>query len=183
MGKREVASLACKILGLYTIVDAVTVIARVIFFMATTRNNSSNPSFFMNQEILNIVSFVLLGIFGLVLWLVSDKLAKIMVSDSWVKPDSSQGSFTIQEIQSVAISTLGLYFLGTAIPKFTSSMFNLARIQGEIDRVVHSGIIVPLVESLIQLLLGLVLFLGARGIAGMLKQLRQAGVKDPKDYE
>ena len=87
--------------------------------MLTARTNSDQ---FISQEIFNILTFVLLGIFGLALWLLSNKLATIMVSDNDFKQGSGQGSISALEVQSIVISVLGLYFLGVVIPKFVSTI-------------------------------------------------------------
>ena len=74
MSKREVGSLACKLLGIYMIMQGLNVLANVVAVHATT------PGQFAAQNPMTLVfPFLFLIVFGILLWLLSDKLSGIMV--------------------------------------------------------------------------------------------------------
>lgn len=74
MSQREVGSLACKILGIYMMMQGLNVLANVAAVHATT------PGQLATQNPMTVVfPFLFLIAFGIVFWLSSDKLAGIMI--------------------------------------------------------------------------------------------------------
>ena len=75
MSKREIASLACKILGIYIMIQGINVLSSVVLSISiATANQMANQSF------LNIIFSLIYILFGVLLWFLSDKLSAIMVT-------------------------------------------------------------------------------------------------------
>lgn len=75
MSKHEIASLACKILGVYMIIQGINVLANVV----TTTFMMPNQS--VSTMLVNVIfPFIFLIIFGIILWFLSVKLSAFMVN-------------------------------------------------------------------------------------------------------
>ena len=118
MSKREIASLACKILGIYMIIQGINVMGNILSVSLAT------PKVIAPGSLINFLfPFIFLFLFGVLLWLLSDKLPAIMVRG---ENHSNEGSgIGPNDIQRVAFSVLGLYFLGNSLPKLVSTLTNM----------------------------------------------------------
>ena len=75
LSKHEIASLACKILGVYMIIQGINVLANVV----TTTFMMPNQS--VSTMLVNVIfPFIFLIIFGIILWFLSVKLSAFMVN-------------------------------------------------------------------------------------------------------
>ena len=156
MNKREIASLACKILGIYLIIQGTNVLSGVLSVSLAT----SNP--IANESLINVIFSLVYILFGVLLWFLSDKLSAIMVKG---EHNSIEGSdLTVSDIQRVSFSVLGLYFLGNSLPKLVSTL-------------ILSG------GAIIEFIIGLGIFLGSQSLVNFLKTIRTAGTKCYDDNE
>jgi len=173
---REVAALACKIFGLYTIVTATVDLFGALIFAA----DQNALSFAAGQKILSVAPYILLLIFGLLLWLFADKLATFMVRNR--KPTKVLPiNISVEDLQIMAFSVLGLFFLGDGLPKLVSYIITIAAVPGTMEQMsksLYNSNLANMVEVIIQIALGLGMFFGSRGLSGFLNGLRKAGVKD-----
>lgn len=103
MSMRNIASLGCKILGLFSIIQGLDGSSNVFSVIIISTNNNSIET---SRIITLIASFLLPIIFGFILWIFSDKLSVIMVKED---AQSNIGLVTKgDEIQRIAFSVLGL---------------------------------------------------------------------------
>lgn len=163
MNNHEVASLACKILGIYIIVQAINVLFSLLYLSVTI-------SF---QDTLLNLSFAVGYIpFGILLWIFSDKLALIMVKK---KDDNKKNpGMDINSIQRVAFSVLGLFFIGNSLPKLVSLVSNIY-----ISTIEHRESSILIIKSggpIAEFIIGLVIFFGSRCLVDFLKKMRTAGL-------
>lgn len=169
MNKKEIAKLACRILSVYNIVKAASLVFMSLY--------GSNLTTFLQFS----PSFILLFALGIVLWLAADQLAGAMISDF----DTQEGAtgFSIEDAYNVAFATLGLFVLATALPELISSVMKIYIA----DQIRFSGIkqtsIIGVIQYTVQLLIGLGLFAGSRGLVRIVRTLREAGYKEHKDIE
>ena len=167
MSKREIASLACKILGIYIIIQGINVFTSVLLFSATVA-----PDQMAHQNLINIFLALVYIIFGVLLWFFSDKLSAIMVTRG---SHAKEGAgIEVNDIQRVAFSVLGLYFIGSSLPKLvsalTSSMRGLPNSFQLFTLIASLGIITEFV-------IGLGIFLGSQGLVNFLNNMRTIGSK------
>ena len=174
MSKREVASLACKILGIYTVIQGINAIASMLSVSFTTPNQMA-PGNLANI----IVPFIFLLIFGVLLWLLSDKISVVMVKgETHFNGDSGMRA---SDLQNIAFSVLGLFFLGNSIPRLISlltSFYSMREVPDNTEKILLGGI-----GIITQLIIGLGIFFGSRGLVNFLNTLRSAGIKRNNDYE
>lgn len=171
MNKHDIAKLACKLLGLYTVVNS---IGGTLSFLASlpilkqldNTNTLSNmwPSY---------LQFVVWAMVGLILWFQADSFANAMGFNNEIHDESQPVSAS--EIQTIAFSIIGLVFLASSLPKVASLLGNLYKLQQNfsgpllmIDKI--AGVVVEFV-------VGLTLLLSSNGLVGLLKTLRYSGGK------
>ena len=170
MSKREIASLACKILGIYLIIQGTNVLSGVLSFSIATPNQMAHESLF------NIIFSLVYILFGVLLWFLSDKLSLIMVKKG--ENHSNEGSgIEVSEIQRVSFSVLGLYFLGNSLPKLVSTLANVYFMSELTPRLILSG------GAIIEFIIGLGIFLGSQALVNFLTSIRTAGLKRKDDNE
>jgi hypothetical protein len=104
MDIREIANLACKILGLYIIIQAFNIIFNFLYLAVTSS---------FQDQLVTLVFAIGYLIFGILLWCFSGKLASLMVKMK--SNDSEQFRIDRQKmdvdcVQRVAFSVIGLFF-------------------------------------------------------------------------
>lgn len=167
MSKREIASLACKILGIYMIIQGINVSTNVLSFYIATSNQMAR------ENLLNISYPLIYILFGVVLWLLSKKLSVIIV-----KGDThfSEGTgISASDIQRVAFSVLGLFFLGNSLPKVVSTLTSMYSTSDLPDSTTR--LLIGAGGTITQLIVGLGIFLGSQGLVNFLDNIRHAGLK------
>jgi len=170
---REIGNIACKILGIFFIVQGTNTLASIISFKAST------PGLNGYQSLLNIC-FALIYIFcGILLWFLSDKISVIM--NTGKRNADNKSVIEIGDIQRVAFSVLGLYFIGSSLPKLVSSLINMYFLTNAPNST--TIFMLGLGGILTQFIIGLGIFLGSQGLANFLKAMRSAGIKRENDSE
>lgn len=161
----KVAKLSCKILGLYTVVNSITGMFTIVLMPQGTAG------------ILKMIfPVVVQAIIGLLLWLLADTIANLMITDG----DNSSASVSGKgDGQRIAFSVLGLFFIGTSIPKLISSILAVLFTPHQVQVAQPMITYRLLIKSTSQFVVGLVIFLGSNGLVGLLNTLRSAGL--PKD--
>ncbi len=173
MSKREIASLACKILSIYLMILGINVFSNVFSFSMVTQTHMAY------EIILNIIYPMIYILFGILLWLLSDKLSLIMVKGE----SHSNESFDTKasDIQRISFSVLGLFFLGSSLPNLAST---IARIHFTSELPNYSTrLLLGAGGPIIQFIVGLGIFLGSQGLVNFLDSIRTAGLKREDDYE
>lgn len=174
MNKREIASLACKILGIFIIIQGTNVLANVLSYSIATQNTVAHES------LINTIFSLVYILFGGLLWFQSDKLSAIMVTEE--SPSDKGTGVGISDIQRVSFSVLGLYFIGNSLPKLVSnllSMYSLLNRQPEST----ARLLLSLGGVITELIIGLGIFLGSQGLVNFLNFTRTAGLKRKIDSE
>lgn len=180
VSKQEIASLACKLLGIYLIIQGINVFVNVFYV-----DIMSPQQFLLNTITSLIVNFGVLILMGVLILLLSDKLSVIIVKKETDFQEDS--GLKASDIQRVSFSIIGLLWLGNSIPKLVSVLVSYYGLSNISDASVRSS--ARLFGSLgaggviAQLVLGLWLFLGSQGIVNFLNGIRNAGINREKDLE
>ncbi|MEW6276602.1 MAG: hypothetical protein AB1556_16015 [Bacillota bacterium] len=184
MTSKDIARLSCKLFSIYTLINA---IKSLNYFVVLPLQGKSGTGMIATTLILTALPSTLLFASGIILWLYAGKLANYLVPDKMPDKDPPSGGsqIRVEDIQAVAFSVVGIFILVDAAPKLIQIVFNiilLSKLQHAIPGDwVNFTTITRIVELVIQLILGFWLFFGSRGIVGLLKRLREAGVKDSND--
>ncbi|GAB6154423.1 hypothetical protein JCM17380_31730 [Desulfosporosinus burensis] len=177
MSNREVASLGCKILGVYMIIQGINVSTSVLSFSLATSNQMAK------ENLLNISYPLMYILFGVLLWLLSNKLSVIIIKG---ETHFNEGTgISASDIQRVAFSVLGLFFLGNSLPRLVSLVANFYTMRGRGITISGAEILLGAGGEITQLIVGLWIFLSAKGLVNFLKKIRTAGLEkeEEEDYE
>jgi hypothetical protein len=186
MTKREVAALACRLLGIYAFLNSLNALP-VVFLPFITEYSDATAAGGLGSMarfwlfILNALPAALHIIAGLYLWLNADSLAGYLVSGDTDEQQMAIG----QEAQVIAFSVLGLFTLLQVIPRIGQIITNLVVI-GQQDPLMQRdfrGTTAPdIVSIIIQLALGLWLLFGSPGLVQWLRPMRTRDM-DQEDVE
>lgn len=174
MSKRDIASLACKIIAIVLIIQGISILANLLSFYITVPNlmEMMEP-----EPIANMVSpYIFLLISGVLLWFFSDKLALIMVKGENDSILNETLVIKAIDVQGILFSVLGLFFVGTSLPKILSALTNIYLMRdlpGASMRLLPNAM-----GDISQFVLGLGIFFGSQGLVGLLKKVRTLGVKE-----
>lgn len=172
MSKREIASLACKILGIYLVIQGINVMANVLSVLIATPNQIEPGS-----SINIIFPYIFLIIFGILLWILSDKLSLILVKGETHSGDGSD--IKADDIQRIAFSVIGLSFIGNSLPRLVSTLTNMYITRKAPNIAIN--LLPGTASQMTQILLGAWLVLGSQGLVNLLNMLRNAGIKKEED--
>ncbi|MHB8127293.1 MAG: hypothetical protein ACYDEJ_17055 [Desulfitobacteriaceae bacterium] len=173
MNKHEIASLACKILGVYMIIQGINVFVNVVTSAFMMPDQSASIM------LVNIFCpFIFLIIFGIILWFLSGKLSAFMVNrESYSKEESG---IKVIDIQRIAFSVVGLLFIGASLPKLISSLMSFIAMKEMIDN--NLRLLPGLLGDIAQLIIGLGIFLGSQGLINILEHIRSSGLSKEQEH-
>jgi len=176
VSKREIASLACKILGIYMIIQGINVMGNIISFSLATPNQLAPGS------LINIIlPFIFLFVFGILLWFLSDKLSAIIVRG---ETNYIEGlGIKTNDLQRVSFSVLGLYFLGSSLPKIVSALTNMYSMTMSGGTPSTARLLLVAGGPMTEFIVGLGIFLGSQGLVNFLESIRAVGLKREDDRE
>ncbi len=165
MTKREIATLSFKVLSLYAFIKAIDKLSSLINYMYKYRLSEVG--------ILNFMIFaapvLLLLLCGGILWFIAPLLAS-SISKSTAAEDNSAAS--LLSIQMVAFSVVGLYMLADSLPAVVRSIIwhftTASHSMGE-----RSPLVGDIIGSLVQIVLGLWLLFGSRGLVNFINSMRR----------
>jgi hypothetical protein len=166
---REIASLACRILGIFFIIQGTNVLSLTLSVAATSP--------IVHESSFNVIFSLIYILFGLLLWFLSDKLSAILIKrESYSNQGSGLGA---SDIQRVCFSVLGLYFFGNSVPKLVSALTNMY----SMTEIFTTRILLGSIGVITEFIIGLGIFLGSQGLVNFLNTVRTAGRKRGNDSE
>lgn len=165
MTKREIATLSFKILSLYAFIKAIDKLSTLINYLYKYSLSEVG--------VLNFMIFaspvLLLLLCGGLLWFLAPWLAS-SISKSTAPADNAAAS--LFSIQAVAFSVLGLYLLADSLPALVRSIIwhftTASRSMGE-----RSPLIGDILGFLIQIVIGVWLLFGSRGLVNFIRSMRR----------
>jgi hypothetical protein len=155
---------------MYIVVQGINATVSVISYSFANPNQMARGTIF---------SFIFLFIFGILLGLFSDKIS-VFIFKGEIDDSKEGSSIKASELQNIAFSVLGLYFIGNSIPRlvsFITSFYSMRKVPDS------TGIILGGIGIISQLIIGVIIFLGSRGLVNFLDTIRNAGIKRENDYE
>lgn len=177
MSKKEVAILSCRILAIYSVLSAARALNYLMILEQMFQSNTW-PGSIILILISSAMPSVLLCVFGVVLWLKAEKIAACMLPVSGETVESPV--LSIAEVQSAAFSVVGVMILAEVIPQLAQTASNII-IMHKLGYLPQNqwfltNDISRMVGMAIQLILGFWLFFGSRGMAGLYRKIREAGL-------
>lgn len=177
---KELARLSCKVLAVYTLVLAIQSLNHFAILPVSVGDNFPAGVAALMVMAAFMPSILLLAL-AAILWFRADRLAGHMApgeNTSWEKP-----AVTGEDVQVIAFSVVGVMVLAGAVPELFQLVSNLALQRSTQFQPFNETVSVYTVSRAtglaVRLAIGIWLLLGARGLAGLLKTLREAGLKRP----
>jgi len=169
MTKRDILELAIKIIGIYIVILILSLINTILTFITNLiRMQDINNSLFIISYTISIIIYFIVAynfIFR------ADSLANIICKeDKSLECNSSIQKETIQEI---AFIIVGICLIAIAIPKITDAIINIIQ-QGRFKNIQFTRGFSYIVDSIVQIGIGVFLILGSKGIVNSIKKLRGA---------
>ena len=170
MTKKEIVSLSLMLAGIYCLIMAINHLSYVIQSIASLFRQEDFWSIlisinFIVSLLLLLTPFLLLLLFGFYLFF-SDKLPSKMASS--MTQEEKTESFSLQDIQILAFSIIGVWLLSEAVPTFIRLIvqitFILPTYQKSVTVFQNSAYISHIVAAVLKIALGIYLFSGGKGL-------------------
>ncbi|MBI4681094.1 MAG: hypothetical protein HY753_07840 [Nitrospirae bacterium] len=168
----QIASLSLKLIGIFSIIQAIPILKELSAAFAFKKSNlfiseAAPPTF--NYLLLGILtSIILLLILGTCLIIFSDKLAeKIMKGNS----ETLLTDISARDIQLIAFSVVGVVLIVLAIPQIVQLGVNIQVLKQAGDDLPIKNVLASTwahaIGLTIQTIIGLLLFFGSRGLSSL----------------
>ena len=175
MTKREIASLAIKLMGIFILLKSISY-APMIFgsvFSGVYRSEEWGLLLTVFYVFIAIISLV----WGLFIIVLSDKVAAWLIKEDDDKVVEASGSINKDDVMLVVFSCIGLFIIVTGFPNLMLhlSQFFTVRRAGSDSAAYFSGgtyKALRLVAPVVQIALGVWLFAGAKGLVKFWKKIR-----------
>jgi len=163
MDKFSVASVTLKIIAIYVIILLLTNISTVVWILNTDAFDSSTGISLTHHRILIMLPFLLLLIVVGALFALNRSISWLLIDSDDADPPGIDD--TTHPNQIVAFSVVGLFVIALALPEFLSSLFSILLAGGRIRGVLFSDRWPEILTEVLQLIVGIFLFLGARPLS------------------
>jgi len=170
--KKDFVKIAVRLLGLYMIAQILATIPGALVWWSA----SSKMDYFGRIGIYS--SLINIGVFlfgGLILWMISGRLSDAICRDISAEP-LSIGNFDLEQIQTIAVSIIGLYIVCSATPALVTLVVNyIFPNTSPYEQIVKRGRVVtniPVAEYIsviVRLVIGMFLLLGSKGIVNVIR--------------
>jgi len=172
MTRRDILSIAVKILGIYFLVQAI----RFLPFLVTIVRElpyGQERSAFISFAVAQVGAVLVSLVVAIILLKWSDGIAARLTKHYKSEPLPSRRWLAKNELLELAFTVVGVVILANALPRIPQIIADL-RYEGAFrERAYASAVAVA-----VRVVLGFYLALGAKGLVGLLRKLREAGVSN-----
>ena len=169
--KKEFAATLFKVLSVYAVIEALSIIAEKFPYPYWTGNYGNKFLVAIEAS----ASGILLILFGLIMWCLSDKIASSIFKS---EDDTEVKSIIPSEIQIIAFSSVGLYLLCESIPHIAKVILFYYQIRTNEMRIDTTALLVErnslILYLIIKMIIGVWLLLGSQGIVNLIRKTRRA---------
>lgn len=176
MNCRLLTKIGCRFIALYFFITYIGFLpSAIITFFDVQRTNGVDQSLSLMSSLSPMIFMMLISIF---LWVYADKVAKLMAKETDTA-DLLQ-DIDYDRIQLIAFSFAGVLIAVQALSETTNLITQVTwlkaqQIMNTNDRM-YITYIAKIIGEIVQLLLGLWLIIGTKGIMNGIKSLRTVGV-------
>ena len=160
MVNRQIASLGCKFLGIYSILQSIPLFGNVLQVFSFATDDSSLTT---NLLLSTFLPLLMIAALGIALLIFSNKFAQKMVPENAGKDTTA--SLSAKEIQTIAFSVVGLVMIVLAIPKIFQIGWNIHSLQSAGDQRNTQELLMQnwsfTLATVIQFVIGIFLFIGS----------------------
>lgn len=180
MSRTDFAFVACRIFALYWLLSALAASYALVGFLTAWSGTVAGPgrdpheaAAFLYVQALPVFIYLAMA---LILWFWAQRIAELIApAETSAK---SHAGLSLADGQAIAFAAVGLFILCTALPQIGGMLYDL-----HIKKQSVTGLMIPfetranIVQLSLQIVLGLLLLFGARGLSGLLLWLRSLGMK------
>ncbi|OIJ15560.1 hypothetical protein BKP35_00770 [Anaerobacillus arseniciselenatis] len=174
---RKIAFIGLRLLAIYILLQSLLHLARVanyyvlpLFYDSLMQYNANSVNAWFN-----LAPFFVLLMFSILLWIFAKKISSFLLLPDQ-ESDQSDMQISATEIQSIAFSAIGLFLIVNTLPQLFSMIPEYIQIKDVanhlIDPRLKYGFWFGVIEKIVQLVLGIALFLGSRGLVGLVRKIR-----------
>ena len=177
---RALAALSCRFLALSTAIGLIQSGSALLTLFASTFGlfpGAGAPS--LPLVLLQLVPIAGLILLALILWTQADAISAYMVRES---ADDAAPALSVERLQALAFSVMGLYVLTGVLPRLAQAVANLLMVDSsapnpnaDVFTGVSSGYAIGWVSMAVEIALGVWLLFGARGLVYLLANIRHIG--------
>ncbi|MFA6054753.1 MAG: hypothetical protein WC769_05190 [Thermodesulfovibrionales bacterium] len=172
MNQYQIASLSLKLLGIYSIIEAIPLLRELSQVFAWRGSGIQMEGGPIQTDLLLLgilISFGLLILVGICLILFSKSLARRITTKGEIITETTE--LTARNIQSIAFSVVGLVMIVIAIPHLVQLAANLQVLKNAgseaVKRDISIGTWVYSIGIAAQFIIGVLLFFGSRGLSSL----------------
>jgi hypothetical protein len=166
MSSRELAAALLGVVGVYLLGESISyTLAWILFNPPDSNQMLQLQRAYWVQLVMVAIFFAWLLAFGAALVLYRNRIAASL----YPEPSQSGATIGVSDLQAAAFAVIGLVFVVNSSARLIYAFAQLAPDQGISALWPHSA------ESIARVVLGMALFLGARGAAGAWSLARQTG--------
>lgn len=183
MNYRNIAKLACQIMAIYYFILSINMIPSFIVTLVYFHDRIND----MGQQISSYLAMSgPMLIASIILWVFADKISKLMAGDSLESTENI--SLDLKNKTVLAFVIMGMFILTRSIPDLTRllSQFMIMN-SGQMvnsESKAYIDYLTRIIADIVQILMGLWLLLGSRGIVKVLQGFRDFGkenIEVPKE--
>jgi hypothetical protein len=169
MTKHELASFTLKLLGIYALIESLPFL-QPLAGLASLPSDTPDASMYRWTLVGELVVFALMVLVGVLLFVYSRELAPRLVGED--QPLNVSSTLTARDVQAIGFSIVGALIFLQALPGLSQAVWGWLYLIAQSSRQDYRGP-VPRVTgafgltAAIQLVLAVVLFLQARGLANL----------------
>lgn len=177
MNKEDFAYIGCRLLSLYWAFKTLNAISSLVTTWAAWQLDLFEfPSELAGVFYLGLVTFVIYLLIAVVLWFGAARIAQFLIPTASVENEG--GTITLFQAQSVAFAAVGILILLTSVPEMGGVLFKMYQLKAlDSHNQASLGVQAQVFEISIQVLLGVLLLFGSKGLSGLLIRFREAGLK------
>ena len=128
MSNQQIASLSLRLVGIYSLIQAILMIRPVIHSFGFA---SEQPSMEATLISGTVIPFILLIILGLILFVGSNRISRSIISQK--NSTDIPSELNSKKIQAIAFSILGVILVILSIPKILHVVSNIVALQNAAD--------------------------------------------------
>jgi hypothetical protein len=172
--KREIALLALKLIGIYCFIQALTFLASSLSLVGMNMAEMGlSRSLMVAGAALPILGYALSGS---VLLVFGNKISGKLLADKQTGAPTTE--ITTRDVQTLAFSIIGIYLIAASLPSLASLLWTIAyyyRKGGpDLARAGVENVWRHAIQVAVEIVVGLGLFLGARGVSSLWFFLQKA---------
>lgn len=176
MNSKDLVFVALRVLAIYFLIAALSSVVSSISAGLSLNLADEAKSYATEFFYFSLFPFILYIVVTIILWKYAYRLSQIVVGDT--SNNNSKDTIDIKDLQIVIFASIGLYLIFSSLPYVASSLYAVFEDRSDDNKsYVSTDTRMRIIGMFLEIILGIVLFFGARGFSGLLTWARSLGLK------